>query len=191
MQSRAIRLYLSPLPAIAGLLLTRLMRFPASPDGLPSTNHLLGPLQPSHLPLLFWPDRSQLHIALAVATLAACHRLRVASPEVVQRLKWRNDGGRAWRTITPAHPPPTSSQGRRRGASRSRHDATVASYEECAQSRLTPGMLWGTLGLCNGAGRLPAPARSRASDEIDRLIRWRDAGGQLAQFHKRGELGVA
>jgi hypothetical protein len=93
MQSRAIQLYLSPLPAITGLHLTRLMRFPASPDGLPSTNHLLGPLQPSHLPLLFWPDRSQLHIALAVATLAACHRLRVASPEVVQRLKWRNDGG--------------------------------------------------------------------------------------------------
>jgi len=78
--------------------------------------------------------------------------------------------------------------------SRSRYDAAVAlvaSYEECAYFRLMPGMLWGTLGLCNGAGRLPAPARSRASDEIDRLIRWRDAGGQLAQFHKRGELGVA
>jgi len=50
------------------------------------------------------------------------------SPEVVQRLRWRNDGGRAWiHTNTP-----TSSQGRRRGASRSRYDATVASYEECA-----------------------------------------------------------
>ena len=52
--------HLFPLPAIAGPHLMRLTRIPASPDGLPSTNHLLDPLQPSHLPLLFWPDRSQL-----------------------------------------------------------------------------------------------------------------------------------
>ena len=47
------------------------------------------------------------------AALAACHRVRVASPGALQRLGWHNEGGRA-----------TGRAVRRRGTPRSRHDAT-------------------------------------------------------------------
>jgi hypothetical protein len=42
-------------------------------------------------------------LRMAVATLAAYHRVRVASPEVLQRLRWRYEGGA--HGFTPAHQP--------------------------------------------------------------------------------------
>ena len=64
-------------------------------------------------------------LGVGLASLAACHRLRVASPEMTQRLGWRNLGPA--HGFTPAHQPP--SQGRRRGRSRSQDDVMVAPYE--------------------------------------------------------------
>ena len=39
--------------------------------------------------------RTVTRVVQGLAALAACHRVRVASPEVIQRLGWRNLGG-AW-----------------------------------------------------------------------------------------------
>ena len=74
-------------------------------------------------------------------------------------------GGHAWiHTSTP-----TSSQGRRRGTPRSRY--TTPRLRRTRNLHTVSAnawrMLWATLGLCNGAGRLPQVA----SDEI----RWRQA----------------
>ena len=101
---------------------------------------------------------------VGVAGTAACHRLRVASPEVLQRLGWRNDGGCAWiHTSTP-----TSSQGRRRWRPRSQDDVMVAPYEFYPWPRPAHGMSRVLVKLCNARGQLP----QGASGEIG----WRQAG---------------
>ena len=100
---------------------------------------------------------------MRLAGTEAYHRVRVASPEVLQRLRWRNEGTPGF---TPAHQP------LHRAGDAGRHDlGTTPRLRRTRNLHIVSAnawrMLWATLGLCNGAGRLPQVA----SDEI----RWRHA----------------
>jgi hypothetical protein len=73
---------------------------------------------------------------MGVATLAACHRLRVASPEVVEHLRWRYEEGAPGFTLAHTNDLFTGQATRDATISVRRHGCVVRGSKEPTEGQL-------------------------------------------------------
>ena len=116
---------------------------------------------------------------MRLAGTEAYHRVRVASPEVLQRLRWRYEGRRGVRMDSHQHTNLFTGQATREATiSRRRHGCAIRVLS------MSPASAWNAPCPCKIMQRVGTAATRRFRRDCV-------APGRLVKFQKRGEICLA